>query len=248
MSNPTVSVTAFGSPALQAMLIRHPLTVIKGFEETPDMRIEFAGQSRHRIAYRGNDGVSGPYGLTELMDNNPLVCADVASVTGGGASLALIALGPLAKAELLLERPAIALNFNEPHSEEIDAALTTEGWKAGASIATSDDDPEIYSAQCIAEIRMPGHAGDIDDLFDECFGRSFFVRPSAALPAPNDPHATYSISINDHGDGTGLATVHANSARDAKTGAGALVHFFNVMCGFEESLGVAGTAAASAEI
>jgi len=247
MSNPTVSVAAFGSQALHAMLERHPLVAIDGFQETPDMRIEFAGQTRRRIAYRGNENVSGPYGLTELMDNNPLVCADLASVTGAAATLALIALGPLAKAELLLERPAIALNFNEPNPDEIDAALTTEGWKSGASVAATDDDPDVYTSQCIAEIRMPGKASDLDDLYDECFGRSFFVRPFTGPLAPDDAHATYSISVDDRGDGTGLATGFAHSGRDGKTGAGALVHIFNVMCGFEESLGVAGTAGASAE-
>lgn len=210
------------------------------------MRIEFDGQSGTRSAWHARPDVDGPYGLTELMDNNPLVCAKQASVTGAGASLTLIALGPLAKAELILDMPAIALNFQEPNPEEINAALATEGWRAGASVATADDLPEVFEAQCLANIRTQD-ASDLDNLYAECFGRSFFVRASTETPEAGDPHATYSISVADHGDGTALATVTARSARDGKVGAGGLVHLFNVMCGFEESLGVAGIERASAE-
>jgi len=247
MSSPSVSVAGFGSAALLRMLERHPLTAIASFSEAEDMRIEFDGQTSKRVAHRGKANASGPYGLTELMDNNPLVCADVASVTGAGATLALIALGPLAKAELLADRPAIALNFHEPEAEEIDVALATEGWVSGASLATSDDDPDVYSAQCLAEIRMPDTEGDLRALYEECFGRSFFVRSSTERPSLADAFATYSLSVDNRGDGTALATIFAHSSRDAKTGAGALVHIFNVMSGFEESLGVAGDAGARAE-
>ena len=42
-------------------------------------------------------------GLVELMDNNPLVCADVASVPDPASTLTLIAIGPLIRAGLLVE-------------------------------------------------------------------------------------------------------------------------------------------------
>ncbi|MDQ2985874.1 MAG: hypothetical protein M3R13_04030 [Armatimonadota bacterium] len=240
MANPAVTVSARGSPALLSLLKAHPLVVVERFEEAPTMRIEFSGQGRHRIAYHGNAEVSGPYGLTELMDNNPLVCADLASVTGPEATLALVALGPLAKAELLIERPAIAFNFSTGSADEVDAALATEGWTGGASVATSDEAPDIFSAQCIAQIRMPRDERDLTALYEECFGRSFFVRASSGPVVVSQSHATYALSIKAQGDGTALATVFAHSARNAKCGAGGLVHLFNVMASFEESLGVAG--------
>lgn len=230
-----VPVRAFGRPALQKLLQGHPFVAIESFAEEEINRIEF-DSGRPRKAYQGNSGVE-QYGLTELMDNNPLVCAGEASVTGAAATLVMVALGPLAKAGLIMELPAIALNFG-PATDEIDAALATEGWLGGTATATSDGEPEALVAECICMIRLPGNAEDIQSLYDECFARSFFVREGQG-PTENQAHASYSISVEAHGDSTALARVVSASNRHAKSGAGGLVHMFNVMCGFEESLGVA---------
>ena len=237
-----VTVRAFGHPRLKELLDSHPLVLLSSFEEHDKPKLEFE-TNRSRIAYHGRPDLE-LYGLTELMDNNPLVCADAASVTGPEATLALIGLGPLAKAELLVGQPAIAFNFATRHPEEVDAALATEGWKGGAAIASSDEEPSVLRAECIAEITLPGSSEDVWALYEECFGRSFFVRESSAPPTENDAHATYTIHLEEHGDGTALAKIVVASAREGKCGSGGLVHIFNVMAGYEESLGVAGLAGA----
>jgi hypothetical protein len=230
-----VTAHAYGSPALEGMLKRHPFVEVLSFSAADVNRIEF-DSGRKRLISQGDTEVE-LYGLTELMDNNPLVCADAASVTGAAASLVLVAVGPLAKAELLTEMPAVALNFKDD-SQEVDAALATEGWLSGAVVATADHDPEVLTAECICQVRLPGAVDDIRALYDECFGRSFFVRPADDVKE-NDPYAGYVIDIEPQGDGVGIAKITASAARDGKCGAGGLVHMFNVMCGFEESLGVA---------
>ena len=230
-----VSAHAYGSLALKASLEKHPYVSLKSFEEDQALRIEFT-TNRSRCVFHGNPSVE-LYGLTELMDNNPLVCADEAAVTGAAATLVMVALGPLAKAGLMSQMPAIALNFG-PASDEVDIALAGEGWQVGTAIATDDGNPDLLIAECICEITLPGGTEDIDALYDECFGRSFFVR-QGPRPMSSDAYASYELNIDDSGDGTALAKVTAVGARDGKCGAGGLIHMFNVMCGFEESLGVA---------
>src|SRR5687768_16740761 len=148
-----VSVRAFGHPTLNRLLGSHPFVNVESFVEEEINRMEF-DSGRSRRVYQGNAGIE-QYGLTELMDNNPLVCADEASVTGAAATLVMVALGPLAKAELIAEMPATALNFG-PATDEIDAALETEGWPGGCTVATSEEEPDVLVAECICEIRMPG--------------------------------------------------------------------------------------------
>lgn len=230
-----VPVRAFGSVALKSCLERHPFVAIESFDEQALNRMEFT-TNRQRQVYQGNPTVE-LYGLTELMDNNPLVCADEASVTGAAASLVMVALGPLAKAELISSMPAIALNFG-PATDEIDTALAGEGWDGGSVIATEDGDSAVLITECICEIRVPDLIEDIGALYDECFGRSFFVR-KGLHPSAGDAYASYALDVEDHRDGTALAKVTATAFREGKCGAGGLVHMFNVMCGFEESLGVA---------
>jgi hypothetical protein len=182
------------------------------------------------------DPSAGLYGLTELMDNNPLVCADSASLTSPAGSLALIALGPLAKAELLLERPAIAYNFEVKNLDEIDDALSTEGWNDGAAVAGGEGAPVELVAEAIASIPSSITTDDLDELFDECFGRSFFVRKHLQL-REGMAHATYTYTIEPQLETT-LFKCRAASMADGKCGPAGLVHMFNVMSGYEESLGV----------
>jgi len=85
---------------LEAILLGHPaLLMLDEPAATPGV-IEFGRRAQWRRLSLGL-GPSPVRGLIELIDNNPLVCADDASAPGAIATLALIALGPLARAGLI---------------------------------------------------------------------------------------------------------------------------------------------------
>ncbi|MBX7135545.1 MAG: hypothetical protein K1X67_22990 [Fimbriimonadaceae bacterium] len=181
-------------------------------------------------------------GLVELMDNNPMVCADVVSVPSPGATLALIALGPLAKAGLLLEPPTLLAN-TPLDEQDIANYLATEGWEAGAvGSAQAEDLDGILAMTAIAAVRLPPNPEDLAGIYDECFGRSFFVHHDAASIwhvnlVKGTPNAVYRLSLNRE-DSVGLLTIKVMADADGKCGAAQVVHAMNVMAGLEESLGL----------
>ena len=237
MQGEVVQVIAQGQGELKRLLELHPFVSLASFVESDRMLLEFGAHAERRVTI--GDARAPLYGLTELMDNNPLVCADFASVTSAAGSLALITLGPLAKAEMLINRPAIAYNFEVSDLDEVDAALATEGWLDGAAIAGMDEYSEILAAEAIAEIPSSVTEGDLADLFDECFGRSFFVRSGKGV-GQGDAHAVFSFGVEPYLETTMFKCV-AQSSAAGKCGAAGLVHMFNVMSGYEESLGISDT-------
>lgn len=180
-------------------------------------------------------------GILELADNNPLVCADRVVLPCAEATLAQIALGPLARGGLLVERPTLLFSF-EPDPGKVDAAFVPFGWTHGATV---DADPReldgVLAVTAIAEIETPSNPDDLDDLYEEAFGRSFYVREAggewATTQVAGKAHAVYRLRYAP-GDERSLLTVQAMADANGKCGAAQVVHAFNVMCGFEESLGV----------
>lgn len=175
-------------------------------------------------------------GLVELADNNPMVCADVVGVPGPVATLALIALGPLVQAGLVLEEPVMQV---------AGAALEDVSGYLGRSVLVSyggEDLRGCVAVNAMAEIATPGDWSEIDELYRERFAHSFYVREHTGegwdvSMVKGRPFALYSLSYTQ-GDGTSLLTIKAMADRDGKCGAAQIVHAMNVMCGFEESLGI----------
>lgn len=180
-------------------------------------------------------------GILELADNNPLVCADRVVLPCSEATLAQVALGPLARGGLLVERPTLLFSF-EPDSVKVDAAFVPFGWTQGATV---DSDPReldgVLAVTAIAEIETPSNPDDLDDLYEEAFGRSFYVREAGSewttSQVAGKAYAVYRLRYAP-GDERSLLTVLAMADANGKCGAAQVVHAFNVMCGFEESLGV----------
>jgi hypothetical protein len=174
------------------------------------------------------------------MDNNPLVCADSASVPSPLATLGLIALGPLFLAGLLTEEPV--LQSNAP-PDDCGPYWKTAGYEGQVQVETEGyETGTVYAAQALAVVQSPGDLKELDALYEECFGRSFYVRRyeegawDASLVSSR-PWAVYRLRVTPD-EPTTLLTIQVMADRNGKCGAAQVVHALNVMAGFEECLGI----------
>ncbi len=233
----SIAVAYSSSPAVLALLSRHPR--VQRVDAGRSSGVEFIHGGRRRDVQVGNVQAE-VYGLLESVDNNPIVCADRISVPGPAATLALLAVGPISQSGLLIDPPVVALNFEDDGIEAKEALL------AGAGEITLHSEPidlgSVLAATAMASIRTPDEIDDLDGLYEERYGRSFFVRRDeggdwvAALVA-GKPFAVYRLRIST-GAPHSLLSVRVMADRDGKCGAAQVVHAMNVMCGFEESLGL----------
>jgi len=228
-----------GDPSLLAMLRRHPR--VGSVSESSSRGIEFrVGDWQREVAIA--DPSRELYGLVEVMDNNPLVCADRISVPGPAATLAMIAFAPLALSGLLADSPVAIFNF-ETDSSEIDAGLRSVGWRDGAAVHVELMDlGGVLACTVLASIQTPSAPEDLDELYSERYERSFYVlRDESSAWSPElvlgKPHAVYRMAIAVDQPNS-LLTIGVLADSDGKCGASQAVHAMNVMCGFEETLGI----------
>ncbi|MBS1707538.1 MAG: hypothetical protein JSS65_02325 [Armatimonadetes bacterium] len=235
-----VTVEPCADPVLAALLGRHP-EVQWGTGAPTEGRITWDQRGWQRtLAFDSRLGqVSG---LIELADNNPFVCADVASVPTPLTTLALIALGPLARAGLVAEAPVLLSSFASD-APDLDRELAAIGLQFDMVVQVEPQDlGSVLAIAAMVEVPTLQDMSEIDGLFDECYGRSFFVQEAAgewdtALIA-GKPGAVYRLRQTP-GDPNTLLTVQVMADRDGKCGAAQVVHTFNVMCGYEEFIGLA---------
>lgn len=235
-----ISVRCGSDGVLRNLLEQHP-----GVDLQPEVSselLEFWQDDWHRKLV-DHAATEAPFGLIELMDNNPLVCADVVRIPNPAATMALIALGPILRAGIVRESPAIIASF-PIDDDAVTEALTTVGWEAGAAVTSGDVDlGSVRGLNAIASIHTPAHLSDLDDIYEEAYGRSFFVRrdeDSAWTPqiAEKRPYAFYRLRVTP-GEEVSLLTIQTFADLHGKLGASQIVHTMNVMAGFEETLGVA---------
>ena len=234
-----IDLAEAGDPCLLSILRNHPH--VGRVETAACSGIRFKQSSWARAVTVGDPSLEVA-GLVELMDNNPLVCADQASVPDAASTLGLIALGPLVRAGLLSERPTVLVNRPAERSI-LDAFLAKEGWQHGATLSSEEMDfGSVVAATVISAINTPARLEDLDDLYEEAFGRSFFVRRDEDSEwdvrlVKGRPHALYRMRISpDHPQS--LLTIQVMADQDGKCGAAQVVHCMNVMAGFEETLGL----------
>lgn len=232
-------LAASRDPAVVRLLARHPYVDLT--HGGPERGVAFVQDDWDRRVYVGRME-EDQRGILEIMDNNPLVCADRMSVPSAGATLALIALGPLASGGLIADSPTI-VTTEWLDEAEIAALMEPLGWFEGSYVHTEPQDlGSAVAATVMVAIRTPDDLDDIDALFEERYGRTFFVRrdetsewdPSLVV---GKPFGLYRLRIAPD-EGTSLLTVRVLADRDGKAGAGQVVHAMNVMAGFEESLGL----------
>lgn len=210
---------------------------MEGFAPATGISFQRAGRRRQVLVGSTECAISG---LPELADNNPMVCADVFSVPSAGVTLALVALGPLARAGVLAAPPALMANV-PIDDEELDRMLADLGWVEGAVVDEARlPMQEAYALTAIAEVAEASES-DLDDLFEEAYGRSVYVRRNQSSHwdgglVASRPFAVYRMGQDTDG---GLLTVHVLADPDGKCGAAQIVHAMNIMTGLEESLGIA---------
>ena len=226
-------------PAVAALLAAHPFVDLD--RGGPERGVAFVQDGWERRVFVGRME-EDQRGILEIMDNNPLVCADSMSVPSAGATLALIALGPLAAGGLIAESPTIVSSV--PLDEaEVASLMEPLGWFGGAYVHVEPQaiDPAIAATVMVA-IRTPDDPDDLDALFEERYDRTLYVRRDETSEwdvglVAGQPYALYRLRYAPD-EGTSLLTVRVIADRDGKGGAAQVVHAMNVMAGFEESLGV----------
>jgi N-acetyl-gamma-glutamylphosphate reductase len=232
-----ISLASSANPAVRAILTGHPR--IERVQEGTCPGVEFEIDGWHRRVSIDDLSIE-PRGIVEMMDNNPMVCADAISVPSAVSTLALIAFGPLIDGGILLEAPTLALSCDLQSQFEVVAS-----W-LGTEVVLHHENRDlgtVIAATGIAAISTPTDWDDIDALYGERFDRSFYVRREEALEwstalVDHLPYAVYQMRYSPGGDAS-LLTINLLADRDGKAGAAQVVHAMNVMCGFEESLGVA---------
>lgn len=225
-------------PRLLSYLSKHPH--VKEVVTVVDAGLKFTQGTWHRSIDIANPSHEVA-GLVELMDNNPLVCADVASVPDPASTLALIAVGPLIRAGLLVEAPTVIANFSADENL-IEGFLAKGGWTEGVTYHSEAIDlGPVLVVSCICAITTPSRLEDIDDLYEEAFGRSFFVRRCEegwdVSLVHGHAHAAYKMSISPDQPNS-LLSIQVMADKDGKCGAAQIVHCMNVMAGFEETVGI----------
>ncbi len=230
------------SEAIRRLLSAHPFVDL---EDGPSRSaIDFVGHSKERRIWVDRPDIE-LFGLVEVIDNNPLVCADECSVPSPEATLALIALAPLIKAGLLTSAPVAMFSF-EPNLDSVDSSLKTMGWQDGLSAGLNADPsvgtPTVQSAVVMAAIATPDDPTLLDSLYEGIYGGSFLVRrledgPWITSLAEGRPFAAYRLRFAAD-IGESLLTIQVMADSEGKCGAAQAVHAMNVMCGFEESLGI----------
>ena len=242
MPDVAIAVVAESSDsAVTQILARHPhIAEVRG-GGGPGLRFWVGTWAREVSSGRPHLDVAG---LVELMDNNPLVCADAAGVPDASSTLALIALGPLIRAGLLADSPTFITNA-PTDEDKVSAFLEKEGWPGGIVCRQEDQDlGSVYAGTVIAEVTTPDRLEDLDDLYEEAYGRSFYVRRDETSQWDTElvqgkPLALFRLRITvDHPQS--LLTVQVMADKNGKCGAAQLVHAMNVMAGFEETLGIDG--------
>jgi N-acetyl-gamma-glutamylphosphate reductase len=229
-----------GDPVLLRLLCAHPGVVQARLGDSAGLGLDFCEGIWHRKISAG-DATTPLAGLVEMVDNNPLVCADLFSTPDPVSTLALIALGPLIQAGLPTEPPVLLTSGGSVAG--VSAFLSRAGWPHGVTLEEGEAElGPVLALNAFARIPTPDDPADLDSLYAEHFGHSFFVRLADDGPWDTErvvgkPFALYRLRITLD-EGESLLTIQTMADKDGKCGAAQVLHAMNVMAGFEDSLGL----------
>ncbi len=230
-----MKITAPAGSYLWHLLKNHPA----GAELSPsdDFTFDAGGWPRTVLTGETQGALTG---LIELADNNPFICADKVSTPSPLSTLALIALGPLVRACLPVDE--IMLQSSKSLAvPDLGSLLDDLGINQSVTLALDDQDlGNIIALNALVPIQEMDDWSLVDDLFEESYGRSFYVRKAAEWKASEvlgRPWALYDLR-HTLGEDVGLLTVRVMADLRGKAGEAQMLHTFNIMAGYEEHLGI----------
>lgn len=232
---------AKGPQKLERLLNQHPFVKLTAFQVAPKISIQFERNGWERTITQGIPKEDEPYGLIEVMDNNPLVCADHVGLPGPAATLALIAFAPLIRAGVLNDVPAIAFSFEDDFTET-EQALKRENWQSGVAI-TGESQPiqGRLVATAICQLEPNCSVNEIDEIYKEAYHSKIYVKRQDNLEgrtAEGKPEAFFKLSYPEPNNVHKVLRVDTVADADGKCGSAQAVHILNIMAGFEETLGI----------
>lgn len=225
------------SEELARLLRNHPK--VKGVDwGTEALAFSRGGNTRAIQIGNANSELAG---LVELVDNNPMVCSSSFSVPDAASTLALIAVAPLVLGDLILESPALLYNF-EPNEGVLGQFLALAGYSDGLVIHHEEVGlGNVGHLTAMVEIPNLENFDLIDELYQEKFGRAFYVREAKGewdtRLVKDTPFACYRLRLSP-GEFRSLLTIQVMADRAGKLGSSQVIHAMNVMAGFEETLGI----------
>ncbi len=214
-----------GVPGLDILVRRHPRLLSP--QSGSLCALEFGLNSYRRsivVGYRERY----PVGLIELFDNNPIVCAETVCLPTPAATLALLAIDPLFKAGLAT-RPVRVSCSSPCELADLDPFLN----QLDDRVNLLRDTRVVADEGCVAvevELAVDQTAEDIEELYDDAYGRSLLV-----MKAGEAHPLAASYAVVKVGDS---AVVRLASKIEGKAGAAQVIQALNVMAGFEDSLGI----------
>lgn len=181
-------------------------------------------------------------GVVELMDNNPLVCADHASTPNIEGTLAVLALGPVLLSGLVTEPPVALFSFEADEASVNQALASVEYFHPITFGCDPHNLGNVRCIYCVAKIKPLTDFDELDAIYAERYEKSFFMRLATkdewdTQLVSGKSFAAYRLEITE-GENESLLSIHVMADKDGRIGTMSTVHMMNVMCGFEESLGL----------
>lgn len=226
-----ITIQSSGDPKFEELIQNHPRFDYR--EGLPD-RIEFDS----RMILLSGDPVE-PFGLIELMDNNPLVCANVASLPPSDATLMLMALGPMFRAGLPIEPPVFRTTAPKS-SSSLTKWLDTPNEIPVDYESVEPSDWLFGHAICLVKNVVDWR--EIDNLYADSYDRTFYVSvvPDIRTEVKKNqfsPNGFVQLTMTP-GEDESLISIHVAGHKNGKCGACQKLQMLNIMCGLEEFLGI----------
>lgn len=237
-----MSVTILQHPeSLKAALQRHSGVLASEASEGDHLQFQ-TNRIRSVVLSDGTVELPEIGGLVELMDNNPLVCTDDAWIPDIAGTLLLAAFGPIALSGLVLEAPSVLTNAPIV-AAAIESSLESIAWTEGVTLAAVPDDMgDVYALTCLAKVAQPEDWEELDDIYEERYQKALYIRRDESSEWTPDlvrgkNEIVYRLRLT-LGEGEGLLSIMVLADKNGKCGPKGAIHMMNVMCGFEESLGI----------